>query len=111
MNKREYDGGKGRKPKSNWEIMEGIIGKKKAKEVRRSLGGENTYVPKEGEGETIKERNDKIYAKFLNGKSCEELAREYKMTAKWMKEILKGYEEVENKENNDNIDDNREYKN
>ena len=35
--------------KSNWEIMEGIIGKKKAKEVRRSLGGENTYVPKEGE--------------------------------------------------------------
>ena len=46
MNKREYDGGKGGKPKSNWEIMEGIIGKKKAKEVRRSLGGENTYVPK-----------------------------------------------------------------
>ena len=39
MNKREYDGGKGGKPKSNWEIMEGIIGKKKAKEVRRSLGG------------------------------------------------------------------------
>ena len=42
--------------KSNWEIMEGIIGKKKAKEVRRSLGGENTYVPKEGEEDDIKAR-------------------------------------------------------
>ena len=51
--------------KSNWEIMEGIIGKKKAKEVRRSLGGENTYVPKEGEEDDIKARNDKIYEKFL----------------------------------------------
>ena len=66
--------------KSNWEIMEGIIGKKKAKEVRRSLGGENTYVPKEGEEDDIKARNDKIYEKFLSGKSIKELAREYSMT-------------------------------
>ena len=75
--------------KSNWEIMEGIIGKKKAKEVRRSLGGENTYVPKEGEEDDIKARNDKIYEKFLSGKSIKELAREYSMTTKWIRNILK----------------------
>ena len=77
--------------KSNWEIMEGIIGKKKAKEVRRSLGGENTYVPKEGEEDDIKARNDKIYEKFLSGKSIKELAREYSMTTKWIRNILKSY--------------------
>ena len=82
--------------KSNWEIMEGIIGKKKAKEVRRSLGGENTYVPKEGEEDDIKARNDKIYEKFLSGKSIKELAREYSMTTKWIRNILKSYEQSRN---------------
>ena len=78
--------------KSNWEIMEGIIGKKKAKEVRRSIGGENNYVPKEGEEDDIKARNDKIYEKFLSGKSIKELAREYSMTTKWIRNILKSYD-------------------
>ena len=92
--------------KSNWEIMEGIIGKKKAKEVRRSLGGENTYVPKEGEEDDIKARNDKIYEKFLSGKSIKELAREYSMTTKWIRNILKSYEQSRNEENDDNINRN-----
>ena len=92
--------------KSNWEIMEGIIGKKKAKEVRRSLGGENTYVPKEGEEDDIKARNDKIYEKFLSGKSIKELAREYSMTTKWIRNILKFYEQSRNEENDDNINRN-----
>lgn len=92
--------------KSNWEIMEGIIGKKKAKEVRRSLGGENTYVPKEGEEDDIKVRNDKIYEKFLSGKSIKELAREYSMTTKWIRNILKSYEQSRNEENDDNINRN-----
>lgn len=92
--------------KSNWEIMEGIIGKKKAKEVRRSLGGENTYVPKEGEEDEIKARNDKIYEKFLSGKSIKELAREYSMTTKWIRNILKSYEQSRNEENDDNINRN-----
>lgn len=92
--------------KSNWEIMEGIIGKKKAKEVRRSLGGENTYVPKEGEENDIKARNDKIYEKFLSGKSIKELAREYSMTTKWIRNILKSYEQSRNEENDDNINRN-----
>lgn len=92
--------------KSNWEIMEGIIGKKKAKEVRRSLGGENTYVPKEGEEDDIKARNDKIYEKFLRGKSIKELAREYSMTTKWIRNILKSYEQSRNEENDDNINRN-----
>lgn len=92
--------------KSNWEIMEGIIGKKKAKEVRRSLGGENTYVPKEGEEYDIKARNDKIYEKFLSGKSIKELAREYSMTTKWIRNILKFYEQSRNEENDDNINRN-----
>ena len=92
--------------KSNWEIMEGIIGKKKAKEVRRSLGGENTYVPKEGEEDDIKARNDKIYEKFLSGKSIKELAREYSMTTKWIRNILKSYEHSRNEENDDNINRN-----
>lgn len=92
--------------KSNWEIMEGIIGKKKAKEVRRSLGGENTYVPKEGEEADIKARNDKIYEKFLSGKSIKELAREYSMTTKWIRNILKSYEQSRNEENDDNINRN-----
>ena len=92
--------------KSNWEIMEGIIGKRKAKEVRRSLGGENTYVPKEGEEDDIKARNDKIYEKFLSGKSIKELAREYSMTTKWIRNILKSYEQSRNEENDDNINRN-----
>lgn len=92
--------------KSNWKIMEGIIGKKKAKEVRRSLGGENTYVPKEGEEDDIKARNDKIYEKFLSGKSIKELAREYSMTTKWIRNILKSYEQSRNEENDDNINRN-----
>ena len=92
--------------KSNWEIMEGIIGKKKAKEVRRSLGGENTYVPKEGEEDDIKTRNDKMYEKFLSGKSIKELAREYSMTTKWIRNILKSYEQSRNEENDDNINRN-----
>lgn len=92
--------------KSNWEIMEGIIGKKKAKEVRRSLGGENTYVPKEGEEDDIKARNDKIYEKFLSGKSIKELAREYSMTTKWIRNILKSYEQSRNEENDHNINRN-----
>ena len=92
--------------KSNWEIMEGIIGKKKAKEVRRSLGGENTYVPKEGEEDDTKARNDKIYEKFLSGKSIKELAREYSMTTKWIRNILKSYEQSRNEENDDNINRN-----
>ena len=92
--------------KSNWEIMEGIIGKKKAKEVRRSLGGENTYVPKEGEEDDIKARDDKIYEKFLSGKSIKELAREYSMTTKWIRNILKSYEQSRNEENDDNINRN-----
>ena len=92
--------------KSNWEIMDGIIGKKKAKEVRRSLGGENTYVPKEGEEDDIKARNDKIYEKFLSGKSIKELAREYSMTTKWIRNILKSYEQSRNEENDDNINRN-----
>ena len=92
--------------KSNWEIMEGIIGKKKAKEVRRSLGGENTYVPKEGEEDDIKARNDKIYEKFLSGKSIKELAREYSMTTKWIRNILKSYEQSRNEGNDDNINRN-----
>ena len=92
--------------KSNWEIMEGIIGKKKAKDVRRSLGGENTYVPKEGEEDDIKARNDKIYEKFLSGKSIKELAREYSMTTKWIRNILKSYEQSRNEENDDNINRN-----
>ena len=92
--------------KSNWEIMEGIIGKKKAKEVRRSLGGENTYVPKEVEEDDIKARNDKIYEKFLSGKSIKELAREYSMTTKWIRNILKSYEQSRNEENDDNINRN-----
>ena len=92
--------------KSNWEIMEGRIGKKKAKEVRRSLGGENTYVPKEGEEDDIKARNDKIYEKFLSGKSIKELAREYSMTTKWIRNILKSYEQSRNEENDDNINRN-----
>ena len=92
--------------KSNWEIMERIIGKKKAKEVRRSLGGENTYVPKEGEEDDIKARNDKIYEKFLSGKSIKELAREYSMTTKWIRNILKSYEQSRNEENDDNINRN-----
>lgn len=92
--------------KSNWEIMEGMIGKKKAKEVRRSLGGENTYVPKEGEEDDIKARNDKIYEKFLSGKSIKELAREYSMTTKWIRNILKSYEQSRNEENDDNINRN-----
>ena len=92
--------------KSNWEIMEGIIGKKKAKEVRRSLGGENTYVPKEGEEDDIKARNDKIYEKFLSGKSIKELTREYSMTTKWIRNILKSYEQSRNEENDDNINRN-----
>ena len=92
--------------KSNWEIMEGIIGKKKAKEVRRSLGGVNTYVPKEGEEDDIKARNDKIYEKFLSGKSIKELAREYSMTTKWIRNILKSYEQSRNEENDDNINRN-----
>ena len=92
--------------KSNWEIMEGIIGKKKAKEVRRSLGVENTYVPKEGEEDDIKARNDKIYEKFLSGKSIKELAREYSMTTKWIRNILKSYEQSRNEENDDNINRN-----
>ena len=92
--------------KSNWEIMEGTIGKKKAKEVRRSLGGENTYVPKEGEEDDIKARNDKIYEKFLSGKSIKELAREYSMTTKWIRNILKSYEQSRNEENDDNINRN-----
>ena len=92
--------------KSNWEIMEGIIGKKKAKEVRRSLGGENTYVPKEGEEDDIKARNDKIYEKFLSGKSIKDLAREYSMTTKWIRNILKSYEQSRNEENDDNINRN-----
>lgn len=92
--------------KSNWEIMEGIIGKKKAKEVRRSLGGENTYVPKEGEEDDIKAKNDKIYEKFLSGKSIKELAREYSMTTKWIRNILKSYEQSRNEENDDNINRN-----
>ena len=92
--------------KSNWEIMEGIIGKKKAKEVRRILGGENTYVPKEGEEDDIKARNDKIYEKFLSGKSIKELAREYSMTTKWIRNILKSYEQSRNEENDDNINRN-----
>ena len=92
--------------KSNWEIMEGIIGKKKAKEVRRSLGGENTYVTKEGEEDDIKARNDKIYEKFLSGKSIKELAREYSMTTKWIRNILKSYEQSRNEENDDNINRN-----
>ena len=92
--------------KSNWEIMEGIIGKKKAKEVRKSLGGENTYVPKEGEEDDIKARNDKIYEKFLSGKSIKELAREYSMTTKWIRNILKSYEQSRNEENDDNINRN-----
>ena len=92
--------------KSNWEIMEGIIGKKQAKEVRRSLGGENTYVPKEGEEDDIKARNDKIYEKFLSGKSIKELAREYSMTTKWIRNILKSYEQSRNEENDDNINRN-----
>ena len=92
--------------KSNWEIMKGIIRKKKAKEVRRSLGGENTYVPKEGEEDDIKARNDKIYEKFLSGKSIKELAREYSMTTKWIRNILKSYEQSRNEENDDNINRN-----
>ena len=92
--------------KSNWEIMEGIIGKKKAKEVRRSLGGENTYVPKEGEEDDIKARNDKIYEKFLSGKSIKALAREYSMTTKWIRNILKSYEQSRNEENDENINRN-----
>ena len=92
--------------KSNWKIMEGIIGKKKAKEVRRSLGGENTYVLKEGEEDDIKARNDKIYEKFLSGKSIKELAREYSMTTKWIRNILKSYEQSRNEENDDNINRN-----
>ena len=34
MNKRKYDGGKSPREKSKWDILEGIIGKKKAKIVR-----------------------------------------------------------------------------
>ena len=86
--------------------MEGIIGKKQAKEVRRSLGGENTYVPKEWEEDDIKARNDKIYEKFLSGKSIKELAREYSMTTKWIRNILKSYEQSRNEENDDNINRN-----
>ena len=114
MNKRKYDGGKSPREKSKWDILEGIIGKKKAKIVRRKLGGDNTYIPKEDEGDTIKDRNDKIYEKFLNGKSYEELARDYKMTVKWIREILKGYEKAGNKGNDykdDDIDNDEGYSN
>ena len=66
---------------------------------KRSLGGENTYVPKEGEEYDIKARNDKIYEKFLSGKSIKELAREYSMTTKWIRNILKSYEQSRNEDN------------
>ena len=67
---------------------------------------ENTYVPKEGEEDDIKARNDKIYEKFLSGKSIKELAREYSMTTKWIRNILKSYEQSRNEENDDNINRN-----
>ncbi|MFQ9288725.1 MAG: Mor transcription activator family protein, partial [Intestinibacter bartlettii] len=72
----------------------------------RSLGGENTYVPKEGEEDDIKARNDKIYEKFLSGKSIKELAREYSMTTKWIRKILKSYEQLRKEENDYNINSN-----
>ena len=114
MNKRKYDGGRSPREKTNWDVLEGIIGKKKAKIVRRKLGGGTTYIPKEDEGDTIKDRNDKIYEKFLNGKSYEELARDYKMTVKWIREILNGYEKAGNKGNDykdDDIDNDEGYSN
>ena len=46
MNKRKYDGGRSPREKTNWDVLEGIIGKKKAKIVRRKLGGGTTYIPK-----------------------------------------------------------------
>ena len=61
---------------------------------------------KEGEEDDIKARNDKIYEKFLSGKSIKELAREYSMTTKWIRNILKSYEQSRNEENDDNINRN-----
>ena len=49
---------------------------------------------------------DKIYEKFLSGKSIKELAREYSMTTKWIRNILKSYEQSRNEENDDNINRN-----
>ena len=81
-------------------------GNNRKEKGKRSLGGENTYVPKEGEEDDIKARNDKIYEKFLSGKSIKELAREYSMTTKWIRNILKFYEQSRNEENDDNINRN-----
>lgn len=81
-------------------------GNNRKEKGKRSPGGENTYVPKEGEEDDIKARNDKIYEKFLSGKSIKELAREYSMTTKWIRNILKSYEQSRNEENDDNINRN-----
>ena len=42
----------------------------------------------------------------MSGKSIKELAREYSMTTKWIRNILKSYEQSRNEENDDNINRN-----
>jgi Mor family transcriptional regulator len=78
-----------------------LIGLKAALQLASEYGGESIYIPK-NQAITRIVRNRAICEEF-NGSNCQELARKYRMTTRYIRDILKKKNKYKTKEQQLNL--------